>query len=373
MNMYFIILAAGKSKRFNSNLPKQFNFYKGKMMFEHSIDKAKESKIFKKIILVVNKSHRKYIKKIKKKDLIVINGGKERKNSSQIALNYLKKYKPSKVFIHDAARPNFSIKLLKKLSTLIKKEKAVIPYIKSDDSVKIKNKYRLQNLDRDKLFFTQTPQCFDYKLLLKYSNINKSLITDDVSVLINNNIKAKFILGEKENFKITQHSDLKRHSFKTYYGIGFDIHRLVKNTKLYLGGVKISYHLGLKGHSDGDVIIHALIDSLLGACKLKDIGTLFSDKKIKYKNIRSYKMLNRVLDMIKKKKYFINNVDINVITEKPKISKYRNKIVSSISSLCNIKKNQINLKGKTAEKLGLIGKERAISCEVVTSVIRYDD
>ena len=274
MNIYFIILAAGKSKRFNSNLPKQFNYYKGKRMFEHSIDKAKNSKIFKKIILVINKSHRKYIKKLKIKDLIVINGGKERRNSSQIALNYLKKYKPSKVFIHDAARPNFSIKLLQKLLTQIRKEKTVIPYIKSEDSVKIKNKNKLQNLDRDKLYLTQTPQCFDYKLLLKYSNINRSVITDDVSVLIKNNIKAKFILGEKENFKITQLSDLNRNSFKTYYGIGFDIHKLVKKTKLYLGGIKIPYHLGLKGHSDGDVIIHALIDSILGECKLKDIGSI---------------------------------------------------------------------------------------------------
>jgi len=372
MNIYFIILAAGKSKRFNSNLPKQFNYYKGKRMFEHSIDKAKNSKLFKKIILVINKSHRKYIKKLKKKDLIVINGGKERKNSSQIALHYLKKYNPSKVFIHDAARPNFSIKLLKKLSIQIKKEKAVIPYMKSDDSVKIKNKNKLQNLDRNKLYFTQTPQCFDYKLLLKYLNINKSLITDDVSVLIKNNIKVKLISGEKENFKITQHSDLKKHIFKTYYGIGFDIHKLVKKTKLYLGGIKIPYYLGLKGHSDGDVIIHALVDSILGACKLKDIGTLFSDKKNKYKNIRSHKMLNKVLIKIKKENYFINNIDINVITEKPKISKYRNKIIKSISNLCNINFNQINIKGKTTEKLGLIGKEKAIACEVITSVIKYD-
>ena len=372
MNIYFIILAAGKSKRFNSNLPKQFNFYKGKRMFEHSIDKAIESKLFKKIILVVNKSHRKHIKKLRIKNLIIINGGKERKDSSQLALKYLKKFKPSKVFIHDAARPNFSIKLLKKLSLLIKKKDAVIPYIKSVDSVKIKNDFKLQNLNRDKLYFTQTPQCFDYKLLLKFSKNNKSIVSDDVSLFIESNLKAHFTLGEQDNFKITKSSDLRKVIFQTFYGIGFDVHRLEKKTKLYLGGVKIPYHLGLKGHSDGDVIIHALIDSLLGACKLKDIGTLFSDKKKKYKNIRSYKLLNKVLNIIHRKKYYINNIDINLVAERPKLTRHRNKIIKSISALCNINEDQINIKGKTTEKLGVIGKEKAIACEVITSVIKYD-
>tara|TARA_Y100001970_G_scaffold201748_1_gene245523 strand:+ start:63 stop:1181 length:1119 start_codon:yes stop_codon:yes gene_type:complete len=372
MNISFVILAAGKSKRFKSYLPKQFNYFKGKRIFEHSIDKAIDSNLFKKVVLVVNKSHRKYINHIKKKNLIIINGGKERQDSSKKAINYLRKFKPTKVFIHDAARPNFSIKLLKKLSKLIKNEKAVIPYIKCDDSVKIKNKNVFKNFDRNKVYLTQTPQCFDFKFLLKHLKHNKSLITDDASIFLQNNIKTRFVLGEKNNFKITEFSDLKKQSFKTFFGIGFDIHRLEKKTKLYLGGIKIPYHLGLKGHSDGDVIIHALIDSFLGACKLNDIGTLFSDKSKKFKNIRSPKMLNKVLNLINKKGYYINNIDMNIIAERPKINDYRNKIIKSISSLCNIKKNQINIKGKTAEKLGLIGKEKAIACEVISSLIKYD-
>ncbi len=372
MNACFIILAAGKSKRFNSYLPKQFNYFKGKRIFEHSIDKAINSNLFKKIILVINKSHRKYINNINKKNIIIINGGKERKDSSKKAIDYLKKFKPSKVFIHDAARPNFSVKLLKKLYKQIKNEKAVIPYIKCDDSVKIKNNRIFENFDRDKLYLTQTPQCFDYKFLLKNIKDNKSLITDDASIFLQNKIKTRFVLGEKQNFKITEYSDLKKQSFKTFFGIGFDIHKLEKKTKLYLGGIKIPYHLGLKGHSDGDVIIHALIDSLLGACKFRDIGTLFSDKKAKFKNIRSSKMLIKVLNLIGKKGYYINNIDMNIIAERPKISKYRNKIIKSISNLCGVDKNQINVKGKTTEKLGLIGKEKAIACEVISSVIKYD-
>ena len=154
----------------------------------------------------------------------------------------------------------------------------------------------------------------------------------------------------------------------TRYGIGFDIHRLIKNKKLYLGGIRIPFHSGLRGHSDGDVILHALIDGLLGAMSKNDIGTLYPSNKGKFKNIRSPKMLSPILEILDKEGYLINNIDINLICEKPKMSKYREKIVSSLSNLLSVNKNIINLKGKTVEKLGLIGKEKAIACEVIVSL-----
>ena len=159
---------------------------------------------------------------------------------------------------------------------------------------------------------------------------------------------------------------------KTFYGIGFDIHRLIKKKKLYLGGIKIPFHSGLKGHSDGDVVIHSIIDALLGALGKKDIGTLYSNKKNKFKNIRSSKMLIPVISSLKKNNFYINNLDINLICEKPKVSKYRNKIINSLTKLMKINKNIINLKGKTVEKLGLIGKEKAIACEAIVSIIKYE-
>jgi len=102
-----------------------------------------------------------------------------------------------------------------------------------------------------------------------------------------------------------------------------------------------------------------------------DIGGKFSDKNSKYKNVRSTVLLKKIINQIKLKNYFINNIDINIIAQKPKISKYKNKMIRSISKLCEISSAQINIKGKTTEKLGLIGKEKAIACEVITSVIKY--
>ena len=368
MNNYFVILAAGKSSRFNKKKPKQFHTYKNKEIIDHSIEKSLNSKLFKKIIIVTN-----YINHLKRKNypksVIIIKGGKERSDSSLKALKYLRKYNPMNVFIHDAARPNFSIKLLQNISKNLKKNKAVVPVISSKDSIKYKTQNQIFNLKRNNLLLTQTPQAFRYKELYNLAIKQNQKITDEASLFINQNYKIKFIQGENQNYKITYLDDIK--TSKTYYGLGFDIHRLVKKKKLYLGGIKIPFHSGLKGHSDGDVILHAITDAILGATRKKDIGTYFPNTK-KFKNIRSPKMLKPIIDNLYMSNFSINNLDINLICEQPKVSKYRVKIINSISKITNLNKNQINLKGKTVEKLGLIGKERAIACEVIVSITQYD-
>jgi len=368
MNNYFVILAAGKSKRFGKNLTKQFYNYKNKEIIDHSVEKSLISKIFKKVIIVSNNLN--YLKKKKyPKSISIIKGGKERSDSSLKALKFLKKYNPKNVFIHDAARPDFSLKLLKNILKHLKKNSAVIPVVNSKDSIKYKTQNQIFNLDRNNSLLTQTPQAFRFKKLYNFATKQKGKITDEATLFINKNHKVKFISGENQNNKITYKNDIM--TSKTYFGIGFDIHRLIKNKKLYLGGVKIPFHSGLKGHSDGDVILHAIIDAILGATRKKDIGSYFPNTK-KFKNIRSPKMLKPVMDNLKKSNFIINNLDINLICEQPKVSKYRDKIIYSISKLISLNKNQINLKGKTVEKLGLIGKEKAIACEVIVSVTKYD-
>ena len=313
--------------------------------------------------MIENKS-----KKNIQKMFLIIKGGKERSDSSLIALKYIKRFKPNNVLIHDAARPNFTIKLLKKLIKSLKTNKASIPVISSKDSIKYKLKNQLFNLDRKNSFLTQTPQAFKFKDIYNLSINQKSIVQDEATLFINNDLKIKFIDGETLNNKITFKEDIN--NTKTYFGIGFDVHRLIKNKKLYLGGIKIPFHSGLKGHSDGDVILHSIIDALLGAMRKKDIGTFFPDNKNKYKNIRSPKMLKPIIEILNKNDFYINNLDINLICEQPKVSKYREKIINSLSNLLNLDEDLINLKGKTVEKLGLIGKEKAIACEVICSISR---
>ena len=368
MNNYFVILAAGKSKRFHKDIKKQFYHFKNKEIIDHSVEKSINSKLFKRILIVTD--NLKHLKKKRYPKLIsVIKGGKERSDSSLIAIKFLKKYNPKNVFIHDAARPNFSISLLKRITKNLKKNKAVVPVVSSKDSIKYKVKNQIFNLKRKNSFLTQTPQAFRFNELYKLAIKEKSKVNDEATLFFNQNYKVKFISGENRNTKITYLDDID--ISKTYFGIGFDIHRLVKNKNLYLGGIKIPFHSGLEGHSDGDVILHAITDAILGATRKKDIGTYFPNTK-RFKNIRSPKMLRPIIDNLYKSNFSINNLDINLICQKPKVSKYRDKIINSISKLINLKKDHINLKGKTVEKLGLIGREKAIACEVIISITKYD-
>ena len=381
MSFCLIILAAGNSSRFRSNVGKPYQKIGGKSLIEINLIKAQKFKQIKKIILVYNKKDLKLIKLLKLKNVKLVAGGKSRQQSTLNALKFLINHKGlNKVLIHDVARPNFSSKLLNSIIRNMKNSRSVVPKINIQDAIKqiidsSKEEY-IVSKKRDNLFLTQTPQAFNlseiYHLHKKNADKYKD---DDISLYIDLN-KVKFIDGEKNNFKITDNSDLE--NLKKIYrsqqsvGIGFDVHRLVPKRKLFLAGLKIKSKLGTLGHSDGDPVLHSVTDAILGACKMGDIGQMFSDKNKKFKNIRSTILLRQVIDMIKLKGYFINNIDVNIITQTPKIKNIKNKMINNISKLCEISKNQINIKGKTTEKLGLIGKEKAIACETICSVIKYD-
>jgi len=378
MSLFLIILAAGDGKRLKSNVPKPFHKVNNITLLEHSINAFRNFKEIKKVVVVYNNKNKNYLEKLHLKNIIKIKGGKTRKQSVFNALKKIKKMNCKKVIIHDSARPYPPKKLINNLIKKLKNNSAVIPLIKANDATKrIRKNVIFKNIERNSLRFSQTPQGFNYKKIYEKHKKNINLSFDDDSALFTEvGQKVEIITGSKVNLKITDKEDLdifrSLKKGKTYIGIGFDIHKLVKKRKLFLGGIKIPFNYGLKGHSDGDPVLHAIIDSLLGACRLGDIGKLFSDKNKKYKNMRSTIMLRKVVKLIKQKRFFINNIDINIILQKPKIKKYSKKIIKLISKICEINTNQINIKGKTTEKLGLIGGGNAIAAEVISSVIKHD-
>ena len=381
MSFCLIILAGGNSHRFGSNIGKPYQKLGGKSLIEININKALQFKAIKQIILVYNKKDLKKVKSLKLKNIKLISGGKSRRESTFNALKYLIKQKGiNKVLIHDVARPNFSLKLFSSILKNIKSARAVIPKIKIQDAIKqiidsSKEEYIIGK-KRDNLFLTQTPQAFNLKEIYHLHKTNSGKYKDDDISLYMDLNKVNFIEGEKNNFKITDREDFETlkniYKSKQSVGIGFDVHRLVPKRKLYLAGLKIKSKLGTLGHSDGDPILHSITDAILGACKMGDIGQMFSDKSKKFKNIRSTILLRKVIEQIKSKGYYVNNIDINIITQTPKIKNYKKKMINNIAKLCEISINQVNIKGKTTEKLGVVGKEKAIACEVITSVIKYD-
>jgi 2-C-methyl-D-erythritol 4-phosphate cytidylyltransferase/2-C-methyl-D-erythritol 2,4-cyclodiphosphate synthase len=381
MSFCLIVLAGGNSHRFKSNIGKSYQKIAGKSLIEINVMKARLFKEIKNIVLVYNKKDLKLVKSLKLNNIQLIVGGANRQQSTYNALKFLNKKKGiSNVLIHDAARPNFSLKLLNSIIKNMKNARAVVPKIKVQDAVKqiidSSNEEYILGRNRDKLFLTQTPQAFNLKEIYQLHKTNYAKYKDDDISLYMDLNKVKFIEGEKSNFKITDRLDFQNlkniYKSKQYVGIGFDVHRLVPKRKLYLAGLKIKSPLGTLGHSDGDPILHCITDAILGGCKMGDIGEMFSDKSNKFKNIRSTILLDHVIKKIKERGYLINNIDINIITQTPKIKKFKNKMIGNIAKLCETSKDQINIKGKTTEKLGVIGKEKAIACEAIVSVIKYD-
>jgi 2-C-methyl-D-erythritol 4-phosphate cytidylyltransferase/2-C-methyl-D-erythritol 2,4-cyclodiphosphate synthase len=378
MSIFLILLAAGESKRLKSSIPKPYITVNNKKLLEHAAKSFRDFRAIKKTVIVYNKKHKKHLNKLNPKNTLNIEGGKTRQESTFKALIKIKKMNCKKVLIHDAARPFPSKKIINEIIKKLKTNHAVIPIIKINDATKqVEKKIIFKNIKRNSLRFSQTPQGFTFKKIYEKhkKNIN-TFVDDDSALFTNDGEKVVSVNGSKTNLKITDKEDLDIFKSlikgKNYSGIGFDIHRLVKGKKLYLGGIKIPFVLGLKGHSDADPVLHALIDSLLGACRLGDIGKLFSDKNKKYKNVRSTILLRKIIELIKSKNFSINNIDINIIAQKPKVKKYSKKMIQKISSLCEINPNEINIKGKTTEKLGLIGKGNAIASEVITSVTKHD-
>ena len=378
MSIFLILLAAGDSKRLRSNTPKPYQLVNNKTILEHSLALFETFSEIKKTVIVYNKKHKKYLNNINLKNVIKVIGGQNRQKSTFLALKKIKKMNCKKVLIHDVARPNTPKIMISKAISLLANNHAVIPVIKVSDATKRVNKNIVfKNIERNSLRFSQTPQGFNYKKIYEkhLKNINVPF-DDDASLFTNDHEKVITINGFKKNLKVTEKEDLDIFKLlkknKIYYGIGFDIHRLVPKRRLFLGGLKIKSQLGTLGHSDGDPVLHSLIDAILGACKLGDIGRRFSEKNKKYKNIRSTLLLKKIIKIIKHKNFMINNIDINIITQKPKIKKYSKKMENLISKICEMNSNQINIKGKTTEKIGLIGKEKAIASEAIVSVIKYD-
>lgn len=151
-------------------------------------------------------------------------------------------------------------------------------------------------------------------------------------------------------------------------GMGYDVHRLVEGRDLILGGVKIEHSLGLLGHSDADVLIHAIMDALLGAAALGDIGRHFPDTDEKYKGISSMKLLEHVKELIEEEGYVIENIDATIIAQRPKLRPYMEEMEENIAKVLKIEKNQINLKATTEEKLGFTGREEGIAAQAICSL-----
>ena len=378
MKTIAIILASGLGTRFDKNIIKQYEIINGHSVIYHSVIALKKNINIDKVVIVINKDH-KEIAKSTLKELNITNfvyGGNSRQKSVFNALKYIQKYKPINVLIHDSVRPNIENSLINNLIKKLDKFKAVIPVIKINDSLKkVNNNIVTDHLDRNKFCLAQTPQAFKYKdLFLKHKlNINNN-ITDDATLFDN----VHKINGNTNNLKITTKVDLKlleimmQKEIKNIQisGIGIDVHKFstTKVNSIKLGGVSIKHDRKLIGHSDADVVLHALVDSILGTISEGDIGSIFSNKDPKWKNANSVIFVKHAISLLNKHKCNLLHTDINIICEEPKISLYRNEIKKNIAKLLCISDKCVSIKATTTETLGFTGRKEGIMAQCITTI-----
>ena len=377
-----IIPAAGLSKRMKG-FPKRKPFiYLGKKpIIEHTLDIFKKISAVKEIILVVNKKDLDSAKKYLEQGIVkVIQGGAQRKDSVYNGIKYLKKDSDI-ILIHDGVRPFVTKDIILNSIKAAAEFGAAVVAVPVIPTIKRVDKYGFvaSTLNREFLWDIQTPQAFRREIIVKaYENCKGDNITDDAMLVEKTGHKVKIVIGSYDNIKITTPKDLKMAWFmgsglkpdpiNRAFGFGYDIHRLIKGRKLILGGVMVPHDRGLLGHSDADVLLHAVIDALLGAAGLGDIGRHFPDTDKKYKGISSKILLKNAAGLLYKNGFVIGNIDAVLVLEKPKLPGLKEKMAKNIAEILDIAKDKVNIKAKTNEGLDSIGRGKAIAAYAVAAL-----
>lgn len=380
-----IILAGGTGSRMKGNKTKQFISILGKTVLERSVNAFDKSEFVDEIIVVVRAyeldaatellSMTEHVKPLK----LVVGGAcraESAKNGFEASDNTY-----DFVAIHDAARCLITTEMIDSVVKKAYENGAATAVCSVSDTVKTVDKTGkiASTIPRDIVYRAQTPQVFSKEIYARALGQCDDLtqITDDNMLVESLAVDIYAVDLGQTNIKITTQGDLtlaknillKRgegNVSEFRIGHGYDVHRLVEGRKLIIGGVEIPNPTGLLGHSDADVLIHAIMDSLLGAACLGDIGRHFPDSKEEFRGISSMNLLTRVSDLICKKGFTVVNIDATLVLQSPKIAEYIPRMVSNIAFALNISEERINIKATTEERLGFTGSGEGASAHCVS-------
>ncbi|EFI35862.1 2-C-methyl-D-erythritol 4-phosphate cytidylyltransferase [Desulfonatronospira thiodismutans ASO3-1] len=392
MNIWAVLLAAGKSSRLQNQgqvQKKQFLKYHGLPLFWHSVQTFARNPQIKGLVAAfpakdLQQSQSEVRDLQKKRDpgiaLVCVGGGALRQNS---VFNAMQALPPecTHVLVHDAARPFFSPRLI---TSLIREFSpglgGVIPGIECKDTIKeLDGDQVLKTLPRDRLTAVQTPQFFSMQALRdahQQALKQDFTATDDASMLEECGYRVKVIPGEEKNIKITTSEDLQvlasqEKSALPCTGLGYDVHRYGGDRPMILGGQPIPGAPGIHAHSDGDVLVHALVDAILGCLGKGDIGDLFPDTDPANENLSSMVFLSEVLAMAQAEKLELVHIDITIIAQKPKLGPHKSSIRSNLAGITGIDPGRINIKATTEEGLGFTGSGQGIKAMALVSALRH--
>ncbi len=377
-----VIVAAGRSSRMGEGPRKQFRLLAGRPVVVHTLDVFEQSALIEGLVLVVPPGDEEWVRESIvarfgfRKVLSVVGGGAERQDSVRTGLEALPAC--DVVLIHDAVRPFIDERLLSDLVTAALEHGAAAPAVVPKDTVREAGKEDAAGptLPRDALRLIQTPQAFRYRLIMEAHRRAREAGfggTDDTSLVEHIGRPVVLIQGDYRNIKLTTPDDflfaqamIGGPAMRT--GIGYDVHRLVPGRELILGGVRIPFELGLLGHSDADVLTHAIMDALLGASGQGDIGRHFPDTDQAYAGASSLNLLAIVGKLLRDLSFRIQNIDAVVIAQAPRLAPFLPQMQENIARALELSPDQVNLKATTTEGLGFTGTGEGIAAQAVALV-----
>lgn len=366
MKFDLIIVAGGTGSR--SGMDKLHFTLRDTTVLERTVGAFLCFENIEKIILVMRLDDVDFGAKIKENlgdNRIVITYGDSTRSLS--VLNGLKLSTSPAVLIHDGARPYVDRDTIQRVMNSVEKYGSGVPALPLADSVRrVSNDGIVDEFSRDELYSVQTPQGFLREELLRAYESGDSF-TDESLLYTRHIAPAHVVEGSERNLKLTTKGDFA--SLNARVGIGYDLHKLALFRKFMLGGVEISYEMGAVAHSDGDVVIHALIDAILGAIGERDIGTLFPDDDPKYLDIDSSIMLSEVMEICAKKNYKVSQANVVIVLQKPKIGDYIPLMRIKLARLLNLATNDVTISAKTNEGVGDIGEGKAVSAYATVIVV----
>lgn len=378
-----IILAGGNGSRMCTSSTKQRLILAGESILHRSVRAFCECDIINAIVVVSRYDEIEWARENLcdlPKVCAIVSGGKTRAESAKIGFSVIPD-NTEFVAVHDAARCLVTNEIITDVAKMAFIHGAATASTRMVDTVKIisNNGLLSQTLSRDNLALAQTPQIFErslYERALSLCDVDDS-ITDDNMMIEKLGASIYPVDTGKENIKITRSEDVSYAEFvlerragmgEIRIGHGYDVHRLKEGRRLVIGGVDIPFEKGLDGHSDADVLVHAIMDALLGACALGDIGTHFPNTEERYKGISSLELLRMVDKLIVERGYSVINIDATLIAQRPKFAPYLESIVNNIADILAIERGRINIKATTEEHLGFTGREEGISAHAVVSL-----
>lgn len=368
LDVTLVVLCAGNSTRFEHKTKKQWLRIENEPLWLNVTKRLASFSKFDKIIVASHENELNYMRNFTD-DFTFVKGGDTRQKSIQNCLEFVTtKY----VMISDVARACIPKSVIENLLNEKENAHCIVPVLNVTDTVV----YETNTINRDEVKLIQTPQ-LSLTQTLKDALNTQIEFTDESSAIKAINGTIKYIQGSIQSKKLTLGNELdelplKNPSKNFFTGTGLDIHAFEDDKEMYLGGIKLPYEFGFKAHSDGDVLIHSIIDALLGACGAGDIGEFFPDTDDKYKGIDSKLLLEHIVTFIYNVGYEIVNIDTTIIAQKPKINPFKNEIKNSLAKLIGIEKQFINVKATTAEKMGFIGRSEGVAVQSIATLKYYD-